>query len=449
MTSDKEEKWSNRSLGLVGEKWEGAKMVSSQTVPEKGIPRGYSQIGVHDLVPKLGYREYWYPAIHANKVGRRSWWIFGRRKPVTVKMLGEDVLFFPGKNGKIAAIWNRCPHRGAIFTPKGRCEFDGTISCPYHGYTFDETGTCVAALTEGPNSGQVGKMKVRSYPTEIVRGVVFVWMGETEPVPIEEDVPEEFFDEENFVIMCYRTIWPMNWTLTIENSGDNHSSHIHRFRMRRIINLTGFQKDMGYWPGVKVVEQTDKSIAFRPAGRAPMQSYYPGLGKKWPQHVWWRWKGQRQLASNTLHRKSYSHEYRLPSIARVHAGPHVIHNRWAVPIDETSNIHFTFGIARANGFFKRLFKKYLYLPIWYKTFVIKVTNELEDVPTQRWDRLDTTAPQKLGANDAPIIIWRRRLPLTSRDNIRVWKIGLQYEEGAAKEAEEMEYKEEPVASADD
>ena len=61
-----------------------------------------------------------------------------------------------------------------------------------------------------------------------------------------------------------------------------------------------------------------------------------------------------------------------------------------------------------------------------------------------------TAPQKLGANDAPIIIWRRRLPLTSRDNIRVWKKGLKFEEASAKEADELEaQQEEAVANADD
>ncbi len=42
---------------------------------------GWSQIGVHDLVPKLGYREYWYPAIEAHKVGKKSFMFFVCRKP--------------------------------------------------------------------------------------------------------------------------------------------------------------------------------------------------------------------------------------------------------------------------------------------------------------------------------------------------------------------------------
>ena len=58
---------------------------------------GWSQIGVHDLVPKTGYREYWYPAIEASKVGRKKYGFFGSRYAKRVKMLGEDVVIFRGE----------------------------------------------------------------------------------------------------------------------------------------------------------------------------------------------------------------------------------------------------------------------------------------------------------------------------------------------------------------
>ena len=402
--------------------------VGAGTVPARevlsapdGKPFGTSQIGVHDLVPELGYREYWYPAIELGKLGKRSHRFFGRVKPMHRKLLGEDVVLFLGKNGKVAALRDRCPHRGAYLS-QGRCEFEGTVSCSYHGYTYDDTGTCVAALTEGPNSGLVGKLRVKSYSTEVVRGVVFVWMGQTEPVPIEEDVPEEFFDPQ-YVVVSYSTVWPMNWTLAVENSGDNHFSYIHRFRFRRILNTTAFQKLAGYWPGVKIIDIEEDRLTFRPAGAAPPQAFYPSLGRNWPQHVWFRVIRARRPAEKNMHRKPYTHEYRLPSIARVHgSAPGRLHMRWGTPIDENNNLQWSFGISKVNNWIQRLYWE-LNLRTWYRLLVIKTTNELEDVPVQRYDRLDTTAPQKLGANDAPIIIWRRRLPLTSRDNIRVWKKG--------------------------
>ena len=113
---------------LPGSLWEDA-LVPEQTMPDQGLSAqkrtyGSSGIGVHDLVPKLGYREYWYPALKLNQLGKRSFRLFGRRKPVQATIMGQDIVFFEGKKGpdgkrKIAAFWNRCPHRGAIFTPKG------------------------------------------------------------------------------------------------------------------------------------------------------------------------------------------------------------------------------------------------------------------------------------------------------------------------------------------
>ncbi|HEX6513278.1 MAG TPA: Rieske 2Fe-2S domain-containing protein, partial [Chloroflexota bacterium] len=65
-------------------------------------------------------REYWYPAIRDRKVGSR--------KPVLVKMLGQDVCLFRGKSGKVTAVDNACPHRGAMLH-KGHCDFKGTLAC--------------------------------------------------------------------------------------------------------------------------------------------------------------------------------------------------------------------------------------------------------------------------------------------------------------------------------
>src|ERR1700722_13906657 len=120
------------------------------------------------LVPELGLREYWYPAIADKKVGPR--------KPKFLKLLGDDLCLFRGKSGKVVALANACPHRGAMLS-EGRCEFPGFVSCFYHGFVFDERGECVAALGEGPDSPMPGKCRARAYPTRTLKGYVFIWMG--------------------------------------------------------------------------------------------------------------------------------------------------------------------------------------------------------------------------------------------------------------------------------
>ena len=104
------------------------------------------------LIPAKGLREYWYPALPDKAIG----W----KKPVGLKMLGEDLVFFRGKDGQVKALWDYCPHRGAYLS-WGDCFWKGTVSCPYHGATFDGSGECVEFITEGPDSKMVGRVQAK------------------------------------------------------------------------------------------------------------------------------------------------------------------------------------------------------------------------------------------------------------------------------------------------
>src|SRR5712692_285270 len=99
------------------------------------------------LAPVLGYRNFWYPLIESSKVGS---------KPIPLRMLGEDLVLFRA-GPKVAALVDRCAHRGALLS-KGRVLFPETLSCPYHGWTYNAQGDCVAAIVEGPDSHVPGKV---------------------------------------------------------------------------------------------------------------------------------------------------------------------------------------------------------------------------------------------------------------------------------------------------
>jgi Rieske 2Fe-2S protein len=58
---------------------------------------------IRPLIPKLGLRNYWYPAIADRKIGAR--------KPVKVSLLGEEICLFRGATGAVSAIQDVCPHR--------------------------------------------------------------------------------------------------------------------------------------------------------------------------------------------------------------------------------------------------------------------------------------------------------------------------------------------------
>ena len=152
----------------------------------------------------------------------------GSRKPVKVSLLGAEICLFRGANGAVAAIQDVCPHRGARLS-EGDCHYRGTVACPYHGWVYDESGKNVAVLSEGPDSGVCGKpgSEAKVYPTHTLKGLVFVWMGEGESAPIQEDVPEEFFDADALV-QVGQVYWKCNWEVALENSMDSHVNYVHR-----------------------------------------------------------------------------------------------------------------------------------------------------------------------------------------------------------------------------
>jgi phenylpropionate dioxygenase-like ring-hydroxylating dioxygenase large terminal subunit len=177
-------------------------------------------LGLRDKIPELGLTEYWYPAIADREIASRK----GFRRTI----LGRELVFFRGKTGNAVALSNWCPHRNASLA-QGKCLFAGTITCPYHGLTFDEKGEAKAFLGEGARSRYIGRRgaNARAYPTRTLKGLVFVWMGDGNPAPIEEDVPPEFFDHKALVMHSQQK-WHANWRPALENLQDSHAFFVHR-----------------------------------------------------------------------------------------------------------------------------------------------------------------------------------------------------------------------------
>jgi phenylpropionate dioxygenase-like ring-hydroxylating dioxygenase large terminal subunit len=192
---------------------------ASTTGPGVGAKRR-GGLGLRDEIPVLGLTEYWYPAIATRKVPFR--------KGVRRTLLGRELVFFRGSAGDVVALTNWCPHRNASLA-QGQCLFRGTITCPYHGLTLDEKGEAKAFLGEGARSRYIGRRgsNARSYPTRTLKGLVFVWMGDGKPAPIEEDVPPEFFDG-TALVMHSEQMWRANWRPALENLQDSHAFFVHR-----------------------------------------------------------------------------------------------------------------------------------------------------------------------------------------------------------------------------
>src|SRR5918998_427096 len=140
--------------------------------------------------------------------------------PGKVAIAGETIMLIREK-GVIRALHDRCPHRGVPLShPMATQEFPGTWTCCYHGWTFDlETGTLVAAITDGPDSPICGKVAVRTYPVQERIGLVWVYVGDGAPPPVESDIPSELLHPDA-VIAGRRTIRVGNWRFGAEHRID-------------------------------------------------------------------------------------------------------------------------------------------------------------------------------------------------------------------------------------
>lgn len=89
------------------------------------------------------------------------------------KILGVQVVFFRGADGKIGALEDKCCHRLAPLS-HGRRE-GNCLRCMYHGLLFQADGRCV----EAPGQERINdKLRVRSFPVVERDHFVWVWMGD-------------------------------------------------------------------------------------------------------------------------------------------------------------------------------------------------------------------------------------------------------------------------------
>jgi carbazole 1,9a-dioxygenase terminal dioxygenase component len=173
------------------------------------------------LEAALGFRNHWYPAFFSYELNDDE--CRGE------KLLGEPV-FFKRIDGVVYAVQDRCVHRGTAFSRRPECYTPNTISCWYHGFTYNlKDGNLVAIITD-PDSALVGKVRLKTYPVEEHKGIVFVFIGDLDPPPpLCEDLQPGFLDENLAIVpRGDRQVVGSNWRLAVENGFDAAHIYIHR-----------------------------------------------------------------------------------------------------------------------------------------------------------------------------------------------------------------------------
>jgi phenylpropionate dioxygenase-like ring-hydroxylating dioxygenase large terminal subunit len=321
----------------------------------------------------LGFPNYWYPVTWSRHVGR---------KPLALTVLGQRI-FLIRDRGVPYALADRCPHRGVPLShPYATQEFPGTWSCCYHGWTYDlKTGRLVAAITDGPASPLVGKVAVRTYPVAERLGLVFVYMGIGEPVPLEDDLPDELL-EDSAVVMGRITTREGNWRFGAENGFDEgHAKYLHR---RALWTL---RAKLPVWTEMHVIR--DGPWITRRKDRMVYEEDFPGLGH-WPPKKWWK-RGFGNTAKTSL---------RLPGLLRVKYRTWT-HFEWYVPVDDDHHIYVQLATMNRGRLANLRFR------IFYWTWARWIFHGLfNDEDRLMVDVMDAP-PERLYRPDVSITEWRR------------------------------------------
>ena len=124
-----------------------------------------------------------------------AWYVVAQSQQIkhqllSLKLLGEQLLFYRDSEGRAVALEDACPHRKLPLS-MGRLKGD-TVQCGYHGLTFDACGKCVDAPTQDKIPSNA---IVRSYPVIEKYRLVWVWMGQPELADAKQ-IPE-FDDYDN------------------------------------------------------------------------------------------------------------------------------------------------------------------------------------------------------------------------------------------------------------
>ncbi|MBI3077144.1 MAG: Rieske 2Fe-2S domain-containing protein [Deltaproteobacteria bacterium] len=339
---------------------------------------------------EMGLKNYWYPILCSRSL---------RRNPVSLRLFGERVVLIRDQ-GRAYALADRCAHRGTPLS-LGRRDFPGTISCSYHGWCYSlATGQVVAALTDGPDSPMVGKVSIRAYPVEERIGFVWIYMGEGEPPPVEEDIPEELLDPR--MVICARiTDQEGNWRYAVENHFDDaHANSLHRSALYSV-----FWRQPAWRTGIRVV-RNGKWLEREFEGQY-FEGEYPGLGR-WPRH------------STPKRRAPVTVSVQLPGTGRV-AYRQFTAYKFFTPIDKG---HFRFTqlvTKRATGLGPVIFRLQYWL---YRRWLYHVLFNNQDMLMTKVSH--TQGPERLFRPDVSITAWRKACEEARREQMAV---GLPKREG--------------------
>ena len=262
-------------------------------------------------------RRFWQPVAHSEEL---------LDLPLRIQIMGEDLVAFRDKGGKVGVLELHCPHRGTSLE-FGVVEERG-IRCCYHGWQFDVDGTILDTPGEPANSTLKDRLRQGSYPVHEYRRLVFAYMGPPDkrpPFPVYD-----VFDRPGFRLeVGTKNVKHCNWLQIMDNVVDPvHESFLHA----RVSNVQFTDVEGRPMEGLKDVGEFD--VMETPVGLNCFQTRRVGEDI-WSRAIEWVIPNIAQIPDpRALPPEYVNGQEMLCALPRIF--------RWRVPKNDTETLEFTF-----------------------------------------------------------------------------------------------------------
>ncbi|MEB3187690.1 MAG: aromatic ring-hydroxylating dioxygenase subunit alpha [bacterium] len=162
-----------------------------------------------------------------------QWYLVGRipdlrrGRTASITVMDVRIALYRDTTGRVVALEDRCPHVGAQLS-LGKVQGD-CLSCPFHGWTFDQAGACVDIPSMGAPTPALRNLTVRSFPVHEAAGLLWLFMRSDASIEPDEPapVPPELLDPA-WAWTLVEDTWDVNFTRFAENMMDQvHVPFVH------------------------------------------------------------------------------------------------------------------------------------------------------------------------------------------------------------------------------
>ena len=367
-----------------------------------------------------GFINHWYPALFIKELAEDE--VEG------IQICGVQIVL-RRVNGRVYALKDQCIHRGVRLSAKPMCFNDETISCWYHGFTYNLESGNLDTIVGNPDDKVIGTTGLTTYPVKEVSGIIFLFVREDDfpddqVPPLSHDLPIRFPEssedyphplwppapsllDDNAIALGIHRTGETNWRIACENGFDN--AHILVHQDNTIVQSNNWVLPLGIRP------LSDDCITTFEDDGGPKGLMQWLFSDRWEPVLENKELGVKVEGLNS---RFYRTSVVMPGVLMVENWPeeHVVQYEWYVPITDDTYEYWEVLVKSCPSEKEKKAYHYRYKTV-YKPLALEGFNDCDLYAREAmqdyyadgtgWDR------EQLVETDVSAITWRK---LASRNN---------------------------------